>query len=69
MADKNKYKTLDPVNDAVPGLSSGYDPCDNSGITPGEVADTPGEKATNDTAAESFSKAQPFKTKGSGYTS
>lgn len=65
-----KFKTYDCANDEAPKMSSGSNPTDNPGIEPFETAipDTPGEKAVNDVAAESMSKAQPYKCQGSGYT-
>lgn len=63
-------KSKDIAMQEAPMCSKGTNPWDNAGIMPHEKAipDTPGQKATNDTSAESFSSAQPFKTKGSGYT-
>ena len=65
-----KFKNYNPADGDAPKMSSGSNPFDNPGIQPSETAikDTPGENATNDVAAESMSKGQPFKCKGSGYT-
>lgn len=44
---------------------------ENDGIKPGisKIAETPGEKATNDTAGLEYNKGQPFGKGGSGYSS
>jgi len=60
-------KSMDVVNGPAPSCEKGTGPFENPGIKPSEsaIADTPGENASNDTSAESMSKAQPFKRKGS----
>jgi hypothetical protein len=62
-------KDYDPRKGA-PALSSGTDPFDNPGIMPSEknIAQTPGEKATNPAAAYEVNKGQPYGKGGSGYT-
>jgi hypothetical protein len=62
-------KDYDVVSGSVPGAGSGTNFFDNPQIAPpgGSIPMTSGEKAKNDTSAESHSKSQPFKTKGSGY--
>lgn len=54
----------------TPDASKGTNPFDNPGIEPSmkAIADTPGEKATNDPAALSTNKGQPFGKGGSGYS-
>ena len=60
---------LDVVYGKVPSAESGDNPFDNPGITPSEkdIKDTPGESESNDTSAMEVNKAQPYKSKGSGY--
>lgn len=60
----------DVVNKGAIPASKGTDYCDNPGIMPNEkpIADTPGERATNEESAYSVKKGQPFGKGGSGYT-
>jgi len=61
-------KNYDVVNN-TPDASKGTNPFDNPGIMPNKsIPDCPGEKATNDPAALSTNKGQPFGKGGSGYT-
>lgn len=62
-------KDFDVCSGSVPGAQSGASYDENPQIIPpgGSIPMTSGEKAKNDTSAESMSKAQPFKTKGAGY--
>lgn len=64
-------KDFDVVSGTVPSAQSGVSYYENPQICPpgGSIGATAGEKSKNDTSAESTSKAQPFKTKGAGYTS
>lgn len=67
----NIPKDYDVVAKGAIDPAKGTDPDDNSGIKPSmsNIPETPGEKCTNDTAAESYNKKQPFGKGGSGYTS
>lgn len=63
-------KNYDCVNKGSIPASKGTSMENYKGIQPEEsnIKDTPGENATNDTAAHSISKGQPFGMGGSGYT-
>jgi len=63
-------KNYDPVSGAHISYSRGTNPQDNPGIQPSEkaIADTPGEKATNEQSAHEMTKGQNFGKGGSGYT-
>ena len=67
----NIAKNWDPVSKEAPAGEKGTLPQNYKGIQPesGNIKDTPGENATNSTAAHSHSKGQPFGKGGSGYTS
>lgn len=60
-------KSIDVVSGAAPSSEKGTGPFENPGIKPSEtaIADTPGENATNNTAAEESSKPMGIKRKGS----
>lgn len=61
---------FDVVNKPAPSAASGTAFGSYDGINPHEKAipECPGEKASNDPAAFSMTKAQPFGSGGSGYT-
>lgn len=61
-------KDYDVVSNTPDG-NKGTNPFDNPGIQSSgkAIADTPGERATNDPAALETSKSQPFGKGGSGY--
>lgn len=61
---------FDPVSQPAPSFEKGTNYQDNPGVMPNEkaIADTPGEKASNDTTGLAYNKAQPFGKGGSGYT-
>lgn len=63
-------KNYDVVASDVIDPKKGTDPCDNPGIMASisKVKNTPGEDATNETAALDIKKAQPFGKGGSGYS-
>lgn len=60
-------KDWDPTSDGV-DMGNKFEEHPGLDASSKAIADTPGEKATNDPAAESTSKAQPFGPGGSGYT-
>jgi hypothetical protein len=64
-------KNYDVVSKGSIPCAKGTESSAYKGIQPEEsnIKDTPGENATNDTAAHSTNKAQPFGAGGSGYTS
>lgn len=64
-------KDYDVVNKGHIPCAKGTESSAYKGIQPEEspIKDTPGENATNDTAAASSNKGQPFGAGGSGYTS
>lgn len=66
----NIKKDWDPVSNQAPSFEKGTNYQDNPGVMPNEKAipETPGEKATNDTAGLSYNKGQNFGKGGSGYT-
>lgn len=64
-------KNYDVVGKDAISPEKGANFTENPGIQPGitKIAETPGEKATNDTAGAETNKGQPFGKGGSGYTS
>lgn len=59
-------KNFDVCSKEPPSFDKGTAPESNPGIQPTKIKDTPGENATNMTAAESTNKKQPFGKGGAG---
>jgi len=59
---------IDVVGSNAPSAESGTDDSKNPQIGVHPIIETAGERARGSVTEYSISKAQPFKTKGSGYT-